>query len=177
VTRRALLRVLVKTGLLASVAAFAGVFAWGLVNPRLLSDELVPTAGIAPGTARLDSWRGRPVWVLHRSDAQMARLGDLAPHVAGSAGDEPGLDPRFRALDGRWGVYLAATGRQGILVRYSRSRPPDLPRETPWHGGFVDPGSDAVFDHAGRPYRGTGGRALAVPPHRLRSRGVELGHW
>jgi ubiquinol-cytochrome c reductase iron-sulfur subunit len=178
--RRARLRIAVKTALLAGVLAFAGVYVYGLFGPVTLSpgDE-VELAGIPPGTARLTSWRGRPVWVLHRSAEQLAGLTALKRHVAGPDANDPALvDNAYRSRDPDYGVYLAETARSGILAQYTRERPSDLAGDVPWHGGFVDPGSDALFDVAGRRYHGTEGAPLGVPPHRISNLGaLRFGQW
>lgn len=178
--RRAALRSWVKIGLLACIAGFTGVFVHGLLAPGgSSSTDTIDVGGLPAGAARLEAWNGRPVWVVHRSASQLQGLSDLAGHVLEPG---PGGSPRVarphRSLVRDYGVYLAATDRPGILVQYVRERPRRLGRGAPWHGGFVDPGGDAVFDIAGRRYRSTKGGPLAVPPHRFAASGViRLGEW
>lgn len=180
VIRRKVLRSWVKISLLVCMAGFAGVFVYGLLAPGTRSStDVIDIGGLPAGTARLEAWNGRPVWVVHRSAGQLRGLADLSGHVL-----EPGADssPRIahphRSLERDYGVYLAATDRSGILVQYVRERPRRLGRDVPWHGGFVDPGGDAVFDIAGRRYRSTQGGPLPVPPHRYAASGlIRLGEW
>lgn len=139
----------------------------------------MPVTGIAPGAARLASWNGRPVWVVNRSEKQLAGLAELSEYVI-QPGTDPGIPSDFphRSLNAAFGVYLAETGRAGILVQYVRRRPTRLAADIPWHGGFIDPGSAALFDTAGRRYQGTRGEALAVPPHHFTGTGaIRLGTW
>lgn len=180
VTRRRLLRAWVKLGLLVCVAGFAGVFAYGLFTPATLSaGDIIDVGGLPPGTARLEAWNGGPVWVVHRSGSQQRALVGLSDHVLEpGAGQHPRIDVPHRSVARAYGVYLAATNRAGILVQYVSERPDGLSSDVPWHGGFVDPGGDAVFDVAGRRYRSTHGAALPVPPHRYTADGtIRLGEW
>jgi len=177
--RRRLLRVSVKTALLAAMAAFAGVFVYGMFMPGGVSDDVISVRGMPQATARLVSWNGRPVWVVRRSPEQLAGLEALSAFVSRTGDKGPSeLDRRYRSLAGHYGIYLAETGRAGILVQYTRQRPAGLDPETPWLGGFVDPANKAVFDPAGRRYRGTHGGPLVVPPHRWAEDGtLRLGDW
>jgi len=179
VKRRQTLRICVSIGLAAGVLAFAVVFVQGLFGPGLLSGSVLDIGGIAAGTARLDARDGKPVWIVSRSEAQLDGLTALSGHVEPSSGiDPPSIDNPHRSLQRRYGIYLAQTTRSGILVQYTLDRPARLAPDVPWHGGFVDPGSEAVFDVAGRRYRYTWGEPLAVPPHRFQAdRVIRLGEW
>jgi hypothetical protein len=117
--------------------------------------------------------------VIKRSDRQIAGLAALDRHVSVPGPGEPApVKNSGRSRLPAYGVYLAGTARDGILVQYSTDRPAGLGADVPWHGGFVDPGSEAVFDPAGRRYGNTAGPPLAVPPHRLTGGGkIRLGEW
>lgn len=180
VSRLGLLRAAVKIGLLTGAAAFAGIFAHGLLAPDGgSSGDSIDPAGLAPGAARLDAWNGKPVWVVHRSAGQLASLSDLSGHVLDPGKNRPpAVDNLHRSRVPEIGVYLAETARPGILIQFAARRPRRLDDGLPWHGGFVDPGGDALFDVAGRRYRATPGRPLAVPPHYVDEHGIiRLGRW
>jgi len=120
VNRRRLLRISVKLGLLGVAAAFVVVFAFGLLGPgSLTADRVVEPAAIPPGTARLESWNGQPVWIVHRSTSQLRALADLSDEVQPPvAGQRPEIDNPHRSRQPRYGIYLAATQRPGVLLRY-----------------------------------------------------------
>lgn len=180
VSRRGLLRAAVKIGLLTGAAAFAGIFAHGLLAPGgSSSGDFIDPAGLPPGAARLDAWNGKPVWVVHRSAGQLASLSDLSGHVLDpDVNRPPAVDNPHRSRVPEFGVYLAETARPGILLQFSARRPRRLDAGLPWDGGFVDPGGDALFDVTGRRYRTTPGGPLAVPPHHIDEHGViRLGRW
>ena len=49
-------------------------------------------------------------------------------------------------------VIPAATNRQGVELRYTRTAPAQLPNELLWFGGFVDPNNGQLYDLWGRAY-------------------------
>lgn len=180
VKRRRLLRISVKSALLAAVAAFAGVFVYGMFSPGVAPGKVVAVAEMPEGSAQMVSWKGRPVWIVRRSPAQLEALTAASGFVSVSPdGNAPDpVDGPYRSLTPEYGVYLANTGRSGVLVQYTAERPDGLAADATWRGGFVDPGSRAVFDLAGRRYTTTTGQPLAVPPHRLLDNGtLRLGQW
>lgn len=166
VARRRNLRVAVKLGLLTAAAAFITVFLRGFLGPGAPSGDVIDIGGIPPGSARLEAWNGKPVWVVNRSREQRRSLESLSDYVvtpatpsSGGPGDGDG------SADGRYGIFLADTDLPGVLVQYTRERPRALAEGIPWYGGFIDPAGQAVFDVAGRRYCATKGPPLAVPPH------------
>lgn len=171
--------ILVKGCLLLGLTAFAAVFVKGLVAPGQDSDDVIDVGGMAPGSARLEGWDGKPVWVVSRSRQQLRELEAVTDYVVKTDGTgNPALDNPGRSLEPAFGVYLAQTVRPGVVVQYTRGRPAGLDDEVPWFGGFVDPASGALFDVAGRRYRATSGRPLQVPPHHFVGPGIiRLGQW
>jgi len=163
VSRRRLLRVSVKLAVLAAMAVFSAVLVQGMLGPRAPASDVVAVGDIPEGSARLVSWRGRAVWIVHRSPAQLAALG--RSRGAGTVAEQGPAGP-YRSATPEYGMFFAGTGRPGILLQYTRQRPDSLSPDRPWHGGFVDPASGAVFDLAGRRYRASTGEPLAFPPHR-----------
>lgn len=180
VSRLRLLRAAVKIGLLTGAAAFIGIFAHGLLAPGGgSSGDFIDPAGLPPGAARLEAWNGKPVWLVHRSAGQLASLANPGGYILEPGPNQPpAVNNHHRSRAPKYGVYVAETARPGILVQFAARRPRRLDDGLPWHGGFVDPGGDALFDVAGRRYRATPGGPLAVPPHHVDEHGViRLGRW
>lgn len=179
-TRRTLLRVALKLGVLGLAVAFSAAFFYGLLAPeRRAGGEWLTVDAIAAGRARMQRWDGVPVWILHRSPAQIEALAESATQVWPVAdGVAAQLQSGYRSRRRDVGVYRADTARRGVLLHYVAERPARLPASLSWHGGFVDPGSNAVFDAAGRRYRNTRGKPLAVPAHRFTAEGaLRPGAW
>lgn len=167
----------------AALVFFFTIFLYGLFSPAgPPTTAIIDFGGLDAGEAQLLGWSGRPVWVHHRSPAQLEAMALTSSHVRdGAAAAEPRLRPRGRSLLPEYGIFLAETRSPGILVRFVKHRPRGLPGDVPWQGGYVDPQSGEVFDLAGRPYRSASSPAaapLTVPPHRYLARElVEMGMW
>ncbi|HRL20495.1 MAG TPA: ubiquinol-cytochrome c reductase iron-sulfur subunit, partial [Alcaligenes sp.] len=55
----------------------------------------VDISGIAPGEMRTVEWRGKPVWILHRTKEQLADLPKLDSQLADPNSDRPGYTPAY----------------------------------------------------------------------------------
>src|SRR5699024_12791186 len=56
----------------------------------------VDVSGIAPGQLRTVEWRGKPVWVMRRTTAQVEDLTSLDSGLADPPSDRPGFTPVLR---------------------------------------------------------------------------------
>ncbi len=179
--RRRILRVALKTLSLAVALGFVAVFLHGWLSPPgERSGTTIDFGGLAPGQAGLFGWNGEPVWVVHRSPAQLAQLaaGEAVAPVDPSLPADWNRTTRSRLPE--FGIYLARTASLGVLLQYLSERPRQLPSQLPWGGGFVNPQTGALFDAAGRPYPPAPAPAaeLPVPPHRYIAREmISLGSW
>ncbi|HKJ77843.1 MAG TPA: hypothetical protein VKA64_11645 [Gammaproteobacteria bacterium] len=100
--------------------------------------------GIGPGQARRLLWHGRPVWVVHRSPAQLK----------GDAGE-------------RYAAFFGYADGCGITYRGPESAPAGGGAR--WTGGFWNPCSGASYDVMGRRLgrTGRGAARLAQPSYQL----------
>src|SRR5690606_32871178 len=55
----------------------------------------VDISGLQPGQMTTVEWRGKPVWVLRRTEAQLAALPKLDSKLADPNSDRPGFTPAF----------------------------------------------------------------------------------
>lgn len=163
-----------------SVVGAAGVV--GVATPFLGSwnpSEKAKAAGapvkadiskIEPGQMVVVEWRGKPVYVVHRTPEQVAELPNLNgilkdPESASS--DQPAyITDEARALRPEYLVIVGLCTHLGCAPKY---RPEvgaaDLGGED-WQGGFFCPCHGSKFDLAGRVYSGVPASAnLVVPPY------------
>jgi ubiquinol-cytochrome c reductase iron-sulfur subunit len=167
--------------LLAATAGLGGVGLIGAAYPLLASlapSERARAAGapvdydvsrLAPGSITTLEWRGRPVWVLHRSPAMLAALAghdaELADPASSRSAQPPSCRNPARAVRPAFLVCTAICTHLGCIPSF-RPEPgaPDLPAG--WPGGFYCPCHGSRFDLAGRVFRNVPAPTnLEVPPY------------
>jgi ubiquinol-cytochrome c reductase iron-sulfur subunit len=115
-------------------------------------------------------WRGKPVWVLRRTDETLSTLSTLVDRLRDPDSDNPDQQPDYCKNPGR-------SIRDDILVlvgicTHLGCSPTHRPELAPddlgedWKGGFFCPCHGSKFDLAGRVYSGLPAPSnLVVPPH------------
>ncbi|MEE4202477.1 MAG: ubiquinol-cytochrome c reductase iron-sulfur subunit [Halieaceae bacterium] len=115
-------------------------------------------------------WRGKPVYVLRRSEEQLANLGkldDTLKDPASEISDQPAyIEGEARAIRPEVLVVIGLCTHLGCAPKY---RPEvgaaDMGGDS-WLGGFFCPCHGSKFDLAGRVYKGVPASTnLVVPPY------------
>jgi ubiquinol-cytochrome c reductase iron-sulfur subunit len=116
----------------------------------------VDISNIGPGKLQTAEWRGKPVWILHRTDAMVAELSKLDARLADPASKKD-QQPPYAANTGRsrrpeFFVAIGICTHLGCVPTY-RPEPgaPDLGPD--WPGGFYCPCHGSKYDLAGRVYK------------------------
>jgi ubiquinol-cytochrome c reductase iron-sulfur subunit len=116
------------------------------------------------------AWRGKPVWVLRRTDETLSTLPTLVDRLRDPDSDNPDQQPEYCKNPGR-------SIRDDILVlvgicTHLGCSPTHRPELAPddlgedWKGGFFCPCHGSKFDLAGRVFSGLPAPSnLVVPPH------------
>ena len=168
--------------LVGSASALGGLGALALVTPMLASmspSERAKAAGapveadiskLAPGQLLTVEWRGKPVWIVKRTDEALASL----ESVRGSLSDPDSSveqQPEYaqnetRSIKPEILVMVGICTHLGCSPTYRPDiAPADLGAD--WEGGFFCPCHGSKFDYAGRVYSGVPAPTnLEVPPHR-----------
>ena len=133
----------------------------------------VDISKLEPGQMMTVEWRGKPVWLLNRTDEALASLatvegeGLLADPESGmpqqpvyAAGSERAIKPKIMVL-------LGVCTHLGCAPTYRPEvAPPDL--GPTWFGGFFCPCHGSKFDFSGRVYSGMPApKNLEVPPYKF----------
>lgn len=132
----------------------------------------VDISELAPGEKITLEWRGKPVWVLRRTQEMLASLatdeGDLAdPESLRTAYPTPAYARnRHRSIKPEYLVVVGICSHLGCspVDRLKAGPQPSLPDN--WPGGFLCPCHGSTFDVAGRVFANKPAPDnLEVPPH------------
>ena len=140
-------------------------------------------AKLGPGEQLTVEWRGRPAWILRRTEAMLkalespahrARLADPDSRVASQ--QPPYARNAFRSLKPEYLIVVPICTHLGCVPTF---RPEAAPRDLgpDWPGGYFCPCHGSRFDFAGRVYRNVPAPTnLMIPPHRyLGATAVRIG--
>ena len=120
------------------------------------------------------AWRGKPVFVVSRDEAAVARLQENDDSLADPLSENTEMQPDYaqnswRARRPELGIYLGLCTHLGCSPKYHGEIKPE-PFDPNWQGGFFCPCHGSRFDLAGRVASGLPAPDnLEVPPHHYAS--------
>ncbi len=162
----------------AGVAGAAAV-AWPFVASMLPSARAkaagapveVDIGKIEPGAIVAVEWRGKPVWVVHRTKEMLDVLGKHDDQLADPLSDAP-QQPDYcknktRSIKPEYLVAVGICTHLGCSPTYRKDiGAADLGAD--WPGGFFCPCHGSKFDLAARVYKGAPAPVnLVIPPHKF----------
>lgn len=168
--------------LVVATSAAGAVAGLGVATPFVMS--MMPSARaraagapvevdltkLEPGMMMTVEWRGKPVWIVHRTPAMLELLEKSEQDLADPGSRIPmqpeyarnqqrSIKPEFLVLVGIC-THLGCSPSQRLEAGTASGLGED------WPGGFFCPCHGSRFDLAGRVYRGAPAPAnLEVPPH------------
>jgi ubiquinol-cytochrome c reductase iron-sulfur subunit len=129
----------------------------------------VDIAGLAAGELQVVEWRGKPVWVLKRSQEMLASLKSLEPRLSdpdSKASEQPKYaENEYRSAKPDLLVLVGVCTHLGCSPQ---EKPASEKAEmgADWPGGFYCPCHGSKFDFAGRVFKGSPAPLnLVVPPY------------
>lgn len=134
---------------------------------------------IAPGTLATVEWRGKPVWILHRTPAMLATLGNHNDLLLDPNSDTD-QQPKYARNEARsilpgFLVLEAICTHLGCIPVF-RPEPGAADMGPRWPGGFYCPCHGSKYDLAGRVFVNVPAPLnLAVPPHAYHGERVVIG--
>ena len=142
----------------------------------------VDISGLKPGEKMTVEWRGKPVWVVRRTEAELATLPKLDSQLADpfSKRNPSELTPEYarnewRSIKPEYLVCVGICSHLGCspVDRFTPGPQPSLPDD--WPGGFLCPCHGSTFDMAGRVLKNKPAPDnLEVPPYMYLSDTVVL---
>lgn len=133
---------------------------------------------LEPGQLATVEWRGKPVWILHRTPEMIERLGRydrlLLDPASGRRQQPEYCRNALRSIRPELWIAVALCTHLGCVPSVRRDvAPADLGPD--WPGGFYCPCHGSKFDFAGRVFRNVPAPLnLEVPPHKYQSDTVVL---
>ncbi len=133
----------------------------------------VDIGGMKPGEVVTVEWRGKPVWIVKRTPAQLETLKKLDPLLADptSARKSDELTPEYarnsyRSIKPEVLVAVGICTHLGCSPSEKFQPGPQASLPDDWAGGFLCPCHGSTFDMAGRVYKNKPAPDnLEVPPH------------
>ncbi len=130
----------------------------------------VDISKLEPGQKLTVEWRGKPVWVVHRTEQQLADLPSLNNLLRDPNSEVATQQPAYaqnptRALKDKYSVLIGICTHLGCSPSYVLAGDPGQPTAD-WKGGFFCPCHGSLFDLAGRVFQGVPAPTnLVVPPY------------
>jgi len=125
---------------------------------------------LQPGQMLRVEWRGKPVWVLRRTEQVLKDLPTLNGDLRDPASTVESQQPAYaknatRAIKEEYLIVIGICTHLGCSPTYRPEiGPPDLGEK--WRGGYFCPCHGSRFDLAGRVYKHVPAPTnLVVPPH------------
>lgn len=136
----------------------------------------VDISTLQPGEKMTVAWRGKPVWIVRRTPAELADLPQLDDKLADPFSERAGYTPVYaqnvdRAIKSEYLVVVGICTHLGCAPNdkfQAGGDDPALPSD--WKGGFLCPCHGSLFDLSGRVYKDMPAPDnLEVPPYRYLS--------
>jgi len=125
-----------------------------------------------PGELATVEWRGKPVWILRRTQDMLTRLETARTQLADPDSEVSSQQPGYarnaaRSARPELFVTVALCTHLGCIPSY---RPESGSLQPGWPGGFYCPCHGSKFDLAGRVFKGSPAPTnLVVPPYSFES--------
>ncbi len=126
---------------------------------------------VEPGMMITVEWRGRPVWIIHRTKEMLDALPKMDERVADPKSDQP-LQPEYaknesRALKPEYLIVVGICSHLGCSPTEKLKAGADSGLGDDWLGGFLCPCHGSKFDLAGRVFKGMPAPVnLTIPPYK-----------
>ena len=175
-----------RRNLVLATAAVGGVATVATAVPFLASmapSERAKAAGapveadvskLAPGEMMRVEWRGKPVWIIHRTPEMLASLKKTEPEVSDPQSQRPNQPEyaknEYRSIKPEYLVVVGICSHLGCSPTDKFKTGAESGVTSDWPGGFLCPCHGSTFDLAGRVYKNKPAPDnLEVPPHQYLS--------
>lgn len=131
---------------------------------------------LAPGEMMTVEWRGKPVWIVHRTPEMLASLKQAEPNLVDPESKEPQqpeyASNEFRSIKPEFMVAIGICTHLGCSPTEKFQHGDVQGMQPDWPGGFFCPCHGSQFDLAGRVYKNMPAPTnLEIPPHKYLAEG------
>ena len=128
----------------------------------------IDISAITPGTFKIVEWRGKPVWVVHRTPEMLniidSKVDYLADPESVSEMQPIYAQNKYRSVKPEFLILVGVCTHLGCSPLYKPGENKELGLE--WKGGFFCPCHGSKFDLSGRVFKGMpAGTNLEVHPY------------
>ncbi len=154
-------------GVLATAVPFVSTLAPSAKTKAIGGPIEVDISGLKPGERIVEKWRGKPVWILRRSEESLVDLAQMV-NVLRDPKSNVEQQPRYakneyRSINPEYLVVIGLCTHLGCSPSYlARNEENDFGAD--WKGGFFCPCHGSKFDLAGRVFKGVPAPANLVVP-------------
>jgi ubiquinol-cytochrome c reductase iron-sulfur subunit len=126
---------------------------------------------LAPGQMMVVEWRGKPVWIIHRTKEMLDSLKVTDPLVTDPKSDKP-MQPdyaknEYRSIKPEYLVAVGICTHLGCSPSERFKTGAESGIDPNWPGGFICPCHGSTFDLAGRVYKSKPAPDnLEIPPYK-----------
>ncbi len=161
------------TGVAAAAVPFVATFAPSDKAKAIGAPVEIDISKLRPGERLIAQWRGKPVWVLRRTEEMLADIASQNEDVSDPLSDssaQPGYAKNeYRAIQDEFLVVIGICTHLGCSPNYVEKES-ENPPAADWSGGFFCPCHGSRFDLAGRVYKGVPAPTnLVIPPYKFLS--------
>jgi len=130
----------------------------------------VDVSKLAPGEMMTVEWRGKPVWIIHRTQEMLDNLAKVTDKLADPQSNRP-MQPAYarnehRSIKPEYLVAIGICTHLGCSPTEKFKTGAESGIAADWQGGFLCPCHGSLFDLAGRVFKNMPApENLEVPPH------------
>ena len=127
---------------------------------------------LEPGQQMIVEWRGKPVWIVRRSEEALSNLSKIDGNKLADPNSEVPQQPDYVSKDANRAIRPDVAVLVGICTHLGCSptyRPEVAPEDlgSDWVGGYYCPCHGSRFDLSGRVMKGSPAPTnLVIPPHK-----------
>lgn len=135
---------------------------------------------LEPGQMIIEEWRGKPIFIVRRTEAMLSSLTKVAERLQDPASEQPQqpdyVDKNYRSIKPEVLVMIGLCTHLGCSPK-GRFEVGTTDFDNNWFGGFFCPCHGSKFDMAGRVYKNVPApKNLPIPPYRyVTENTIEIG--